>query len=384
MASNGDLNKAAQAKKDEFYTQLTDIEKEMRYYRSFFKDKTVFCNCDDPFESNFFKYFAMNFNSLGLKKLIATCYATSPIVYTQLSFFDDEKIIGSEPSKKKPYRIEITEVEDKNGDGRIDLADVEYLLKNQKNALTLLQGDGDFRSTECIELLKQADVVVTNPPFSLFREFIAKLMEYGKKFIIIGNMNAIHYKEVFPLIQDNRLWIGPSIHSGDRMFHVPDDYPLNAAGCGIDENGRKYIRVKGVRWFTNIDIEQRHENLILYKNYDPIIHPKYFNYDAIDVSKVGDIPCDYMAEMGVPDSFIDVYNPDQFEIIGLGSDVPKTMVHTVVGKEIQYVKDGICVWSTTYTVAERKAGNSLRIDENGKPGKLPYSRIIIRRKAATE
>ena len=197
-------------------------------------------------------------------------------------------------------------------------------------------------------------------------------------------MNAIHYKEVFPLIKDNRLWIGPSIHSGDRMFNVPDDYPLNAAGCGVDATGRKFIRVKGVRWFTNIDIEQRHENLILYKKYTPEEYPNYYNYDAIDVSKVGDIPCDYFGEMGVPDSFIDVYNPEQFEIIGLGSDVPKTMLHKVVGDEIQYIKDGEVVWSTPYTVAERKAGNSLRIDDNGLPGKLPYSRIIIRRKQAQE
>jgi len=382
MAGNKDLNKAAMAKKDEFYTQLTDIEKEMRFYRAFFKGKVVFCNCDDPYESNFFKYFAINFNSLGLKKLIATCYATSPIVYTQLTMFGDEVVIGKEPSKKKPYRIEITEVTDENGDGRIDLADVENLLRSGKNAMTLLKGDGDFRSAECIELLKQADVVVTNPPFSLFREFIAQLVQYEKHFIIIGNMNAIHYKEVFPLIKDNKLWIGPSIHSGDRMFNVPDDYPLNAAGCGVDATGRKYIRVKGVRWFTNIDIEQRHENLILYKKYTPDEYPNYYNYNAIDVSKVGDIPCDYLGEMGVPDSFIDVYNPEQFEIIGLGSDVPKTMVHKVVGDEIQYIKDGEVMWSTPYTVAERKAGNSLRIDDNGLPGKLPYSRIIIRRKQA--
>lgn len=377
MAGNKDLNKAALAKKDEFYTQLTDIEKEMRYYRSFFKGKTVFCNCDDPFESNFFKYFAMNFNSLGLKKLIATCYATSPIVYTQLSIFGDEKIIGSEPSKKKPYRIEITEVTDENGDGRVDLADVEHLLKNHKNALTLLQGDGDFRSAECIELLKQADVVVTNPPFSLFREFIAQLMEYGKKFIIIGNMNAIHYKEVFPLIQDNRLWIGPSIHSGDRMFHVPDDYPLNAAGCGIDANGRKYIRVKGVRWFTNIDIEQRHENMTLFKNYSVDLYPKYINYDAIDVSKVSDIPCDYYGKMGVPDTFIDVYNPEQFEIIGLAE--------STLGREIGFSKnltEEQCRDLLKENSSFRK-GNPIYRDSEGVLRK-PFSRIIIRRKAAIE
>ena len=360
MAGNKDLNKAAMAKKDEFYTQLTDIEKEMRFYRAFFKGKVVFCNCDDPYESNFFKYFAINFNSLGLKKLIATCYATSPIVYTQLSMFGDEVVIGKEPSKKKPYRIEITEVTDENGDGRIDLADVENLLRNGKNTLTLLKGDGDFRSAECIELLKQADVVVTNPPFSLFREFIAQLVQYEKHFIIIGNMNAIHYKEVFPLIKDNKLWIGPSIHSGDRMFNVPDDYPLNAAGCGVDETGRKFIRVKGIRWFTNVDIEQRHENLILYKTYSPEVYPKYTNYDAINVDSVSDIPCDYFGDMGVPDNFLDQYNPDQFEIIGLGcGDLAKQIgiQKNYRGRtDLAYVKDG--------------------------KDKCPYSRIIIRRKAA--
>lgn len=361
MAGNKDLNKAAMAKKDEFYTQLTDIEKEMRHYKAFFKDKVVFCNCDDPYESNFFKYFAINFNALGLKKLIATCYATSPIVYTQLSMFGDEVVIGKEPSKKKPYCIEITEVTDVNGDGRIDLADVEILLRSEKNALKLLKGDGDFRSDECIELLKQADVVVTNPPFSLFREFIAQLIQYEKHFIIIGNMNAIHYKEVFPLIKDNRLWIGPSIHSGDRMFHVPDDYPLNAAGCGVDENGRKFIRVKGIRWFTNVDIEQRHENLILYKTYSPEVYPKYTNYDAINVDSVSDIPCDYFGDIGVPDSFLDQYNPDQFEIIGLGcGDLAKQIgiQKNYRGRtDLAYVKDG--------------------------KDKCPYSRIIIRRKQVT-
>ncbi|MBR2131714.1 MAG: modification methylase, partial [Oscillospiraceae bacterium] len=207
-----DLQISRQAKKDEFYTQLIDIEKELRHYKAFFKDKVVFCNCDDPYESNFFKYFAMNFNSLGLKKLIATCYATSPIVYTQLALFGDEIPMGEEPDAKKPYKIEISEVVDANEDGAVDLADVEYLLRNRKNLLTLLQGDGDFRSEECIELLKEADVVVTNPPFSLFREYVAQLIAYDKKFIIIGNQNAVTYKEIFPLIKDNKIWYGVSIH----------------------------------------------------------------------------------------------------------------------------------------------------------------------------
>lgn len=279
--TNKVLNKAGVAKKDEFYTQLTDIEKEMRYYRDYFKGKTVLCNCDDPFESNFFKYFAMNFNSLGLKKLIATCYSTSPIVYTQLSMFDEGEIVAVDYKGKKPYKVIISKVEDENGDGRVDLADVEYLLRNKRNVLTLLEGDGDFRSEECIELLKQADVVVTNPPFSLFREYIAQLMEYEKDFIIIGNQNAITYKEIFPLFMNNQIWYGASIHSHGRDFRVPDDYPLEAYEFRTDENGIKYINVKGVRWFTNIDYKERHEKLILYKSYSPDDYPRYDNYNNI-------------------------------------------------------------------------------------------------------
>lgn len=314
--TNKVLNKAGVAKKDEFYTQLTDIEKEMRYYRDYFKGKTVLCNCDDPFESNFFKYFAMNFNSLGLKKLIATCYSTSPIVYTQLSMFDEGEIVAVDYKGKKPYKVIISKVEDENGDGRVDLADVEYLLRNKRNVLTLLEGDGDFRSEECIELLKQADVVVTNPPFSLFREYIAQLMEYEKDFIIIGNQNAITYKEIFPLFMNNQIWYGASIHSHGRDFKVPDDYPLEAYEFRTDENGIKYINVKGVRWFTNIDYKERHEKLILYKSYSPDDYPRYDNYNAIEVGKTADIPCDYDEVMGVPISFVDKYNPDQFVILG--------------------------------------------------------------------
>ena len=266
MASNKDLNKANKAKKDEFYTMLADIEVELKHYRKHFKGKTVLCNCDDPFESNFFKYFAMNFNYLGLKKLIATCYQGSPVLgeeFEQLSMFE----LDGETPKRHPYKIEITEVVDSNGDGAVDLTDVEYLLRNKKNALTLLTGDGDFRSDECVEILKEADIVVTNPPFSLFREFVAQLVEHGKQFLIIGNVNAITYKEIFPLVKDNKLWMGYSIHSGDREFRVPDDYPLEAAGYRIDGQGRKYIRVKGVRWYTNMDYIERHTDLDLWRTY---------------------------------------------------------------------------------------------------------------------
>ena len=241
MANNNKaLSAAGQAKKDEFYTQLVDIENELRHYKEHFKGKTVLCNCDDPYESNFFKYFAINFNHLGLKKLICTCYAGSPVVYTQLSLFGEEEVIGEEPSDKKPYKIEITHVDDLNGDGAVDLTDVELLLRSVDGNPTLLKGDGNFRSVECVELLKEADIVVTNPPFSLFREYVVLLEKYHKQYLIIGNVNAITYKEIFPLIKDNRLWLGASIHSGDREFRVPDNYPLNATGCRVDENGIKY------------------------------------------------------------------------------------------------------------------------------------------------
>lgn len=308
-----DLAKAKDAKKDEFYTQLADIEKELRHYTEHFRDKVVFCNCDDPYESNFFKYFAMNFNHLGLKRLVATCYNGSPVQGNELLLqFDTD---NPEEPKKIAYKIEISEVHDANGDGAIDLADVRYLLQNDKNAISILKGNGDFRSEECVELLKEADIVVTNPPFSLFREYVAQLVKHDKKFLIIGNVNAITYKEVFPLIKDNYLWFGASIHSGDREFQVPESYPLNAAGYRIDEQGRKFIRVKGVRWFTNLDYRERHEDLILYKSYNPEEYPKYDNYDAINIDKTAEIPCDYDGAMGVPITFLDKYNPEQFEII---------------------------------------------------------------------
>ena len=367
MAKNTDLNKAKESKKDEFYTQLEDVEKEMRHYKEHFRGKVVFCNCDDPYESNFFKYFVMNFNFLGLKKLIATCYATSPIIYTQLTLFGDEEEIAREGGSK-PYKIEITEVKDENGDGAVDMADVEILLKTNKNALSILEGDGDFRSEECIALLKESDIVVTNPPFSLFREYIAQLIEYKKDFIILGNMNALHYKEVFPLIRDNKVWLGQSIHSGDREFRVPDDYPITATGYRVDENGIKYIRVKGVRWFTNLDYKTRHEDVILYRTYSPEKYPTYENYNAIEVGSVKDIPMDYYGDMGVPDNFIDVYNPDQFEIVGLGSGgLGQSIGVGGIPKEHKAMMRGHSAAGDLYLMIDGKS-------------KVPYSRIIIRRR----
>lgn len=306
--ANKNLNAAKTAKKDEFYTQLTDIERELQHYWPHFRDKVVLCNCDDPYESNFFKYFALRFNQLGLKKLICTCYDGSPIMGTQLSLFalDAE---GNE--KKAAYKVEISEVTDINGDGAVDLADVEYLIQNDKNVLSVLQGNGDFRSHECIELLKEADIVVTNPPFSLFREYVAQLMEYDKKFLIIGHQNAITYKEIFPLIQSNQIWLGYGFKGAAAHFTSPYD---DVATAG--DHRENMIRVSGVNWFTNLDIPKRNEELDLVCRYSPEEYPKYDNYDAIEVGKTSDIPYNYDGVMGVPITFIDKYSPEQFEIIG--------------------------------------------------------------------
>jgi hypothetical protein len=314
VPGNSNLHSSRADKADEFYTQLSLIESELKHYKEHFKGKVVLCNCDDPFESNFFKYFSINFNSLGLKKLIATCYATSPIIYTQLNLFGTETVVGKEKSRKKPYKIEISEVIDENGDGRVDLADVEYLLRNRKNALTLLHGDGDFRSTECVDLLKQADVVVTNPPFSLFREYMAQLMEHKKAFLIVGNQNAITYREILPLIRDNDVWLG--YNNGHFWFAVPDTYEEKATDFRIDETGQKWRRMGNICFFTNLDIEKRHEDMTLFREYSPDVYPKYDNYDAIEVSRTADIPCDYYGVMGVPITFMQYYSPNQFEILG--------------------------------------------------------------------
>lgn len=373
MAGNSNLNSAKTARKDEFYTQLTDIEKEMRYYRKHFAGKTVLCNCDDPFESNFFKYFVLNFNRLGLKKLIATCYTNSPIANRQLSLFD---IIGTtESTENKPYKAVVNTVYDATGDGAVDMLDVAELFKSGENELTELEGNGDFRSAECLALLDEADIVVTNPPFSLFREYVAILIEHEKQFIIIGNLNAVKYKEIFPLLMNNQMWLGASIHSGDRAFFVPDDYPLKASGCGIDEEtGRKYIRVKGVRWFTNLDIKQRHDEIIPVKRYSPENNPKYDNYDAIDVSSANDIPFDYSGLMGVPISFLDKYNPDQFEIIGI-SDLPETMP-TIEKLGDEWIDEYRRQGGTGHYTANMR---SLGLSAYGRH-KVVFSRLIIRNK----
>lgn len=308
------LTEARTSKKDEFYTQLSDIEKELKHYKEYFKGKVVFLNCDYPEESNFWKYFALNFKFLGLKKLVATHFCNG----------------------KPSYKLEKT-----NGDTK----------------KTCLKQNGDFRSPECIEILKEADIIVTNPPFSLLREYIAQLMEYNKKFIIIGNINALSYKEIFKLFRENKIWLGYSIHSGDREFKVPNDYPLNASGYRVDEKGIKYIRIKGVRWFTNLDYKERYEDLlILYKIYNSEEYPKYDNYDAINVDLTKNIPCDYKGNMGVPITFMDKYNPEQFEILGMASSTAYNQ--EVVGIPFIGKKDA------------RPLIN----------GKISYARIIIRNK----
>jgi hypothetical protein len=294
IATNKFLTKARSGKNDEFYTILSDIEKELRHYKEHFKNKVIFCNCDDPRVSNFFHYFSYNFEQLGLKKLITTCYKNQ-----QMNLFSEHK---SERAIYLEY----------NGD------------KNKNNVpdpkeigIRHLKGDGDFRSKECIELLKKSDIVVTNPPFSLFREYIEQLIKYNKKFLIIGNWNAITYKEVFKLIKDNKVWIGVNSNRNFIGFIVPKGYPLHGTEARIDENGNRIVSSNNTCWFTNLDIDKRHEELILYKKYNKEEYPKYDDCEAIEVSQTNNIPIDYKGAMGVPITFMNKYNPDQFEILGL-------------------------------------------------------------------
>src|SRR3989344_5729354 len=310
---NKNLRNASKAKNDEFYTQLVDIEKELKHYKEQFRGKVVYCNCDDPFESNFFKYFAANFNMLGLKKLITTSYTKSPIAGGQLPLFE---VKGLKPKGKEPFKIELNKVSDTDTDGAVGLTDVKWLLKNDANIATSLKGNGDFRSEECIKLLKEADIVVTNPPFSLFREYVAQLVEYKKKFIILGDQNAITYKEFFKLIKDNKLWLGYD-NGGTKWFQVPMDYDIPTESRKKIENGVQYFSMGRIMWFTNLDTTKRHEELTLYKKYSPKAYPNYDNYKAINLDTVSDIPMDYKGVMGVPITFLDKYNPKQFEIIGI-------------------------------------------------------------------
>ena len=389
--ANKSLKKAKKAKNDEFYTQLSDIEKELKHYKKHFKDKVVYCNADDPFESNFFKYFASNFNLLGLKKLIATSYSGSPIIGKQLSLFEIEGV--KTEKKKEPIKIEINEVKDFNNDGAVNILDIEYLLKHDKNSSSKLKENGDFRSKECVEILKEADIVVTNPPFSLFREYVAQLVEYDKKFVIIGNKNAITYKEIFSLIKENKMWIGHTPMSTDMLFDVPEEYAKELVATKKEGSGYKIINgiVKGraqAIWFTNLDIRKRHEDLILYKTYkgNEEEYPKYDNYDAINVDKTKDIPVDYKGKIGVPISFLDKYNPNQFEILGLGI---VGSIDFTCNKKMEILKNGKPTGKFTYN-----AKGTLYRPYNPNKDKFPnfknvetgelyssiYARVIIKNK----
>ena len=373
--ANTNLANAKTGKNDEFYTQYSDIQKEINAYLEYdpdvFRGKTVLLPCDDPEWSNFTKFFAQNFEAFGMKKLISTSYAveSKKIKDWQPTLFETDSPYYDADKSRTNGKIFILD-EDINGDGRFNINDLQW---------SYLEGDGDFRSDEVKALRDEADIIVTNPPFSLFREFMSWLVESGKQYAIIGNVNAISYKEVFPLIRDNKMWMGVSIHSGDREFGVPETYPLEAAGWRIDEKGNKFIRVKGVRWFTNIDHGLRHEPFPLMTMEDNILYSKhkeikgkkyirYENYDAIDVPYSDAIPIDYEGMMGVPLTFLDKYCPEQFEIIG--------QTQGDSGKEL-----GL----KPYPRELKKLNNSLRdgqlyyIDENGIPQK-PYARIIIRKK----
>lgn len=353
IGGNTNLARANREKNDEFYTRLTDIEKELRHYRKHFKGKTILCNCDDPFESNFFKYFVLNFNKLGLKKLIATCYATSAISNKELSL---SKVLGNDETKEgRPYKAVVTKIYDATGDGGIDMLDVAELFKMGENELTELKEDGDFRSEECLELLKEVDIVVTNPPFSLFREYVATLVEYDKKFIIIGNQNAITYKEIFPLLKDNIIWLGNN-NPAPKLFYVPTLLE-ERKNIKKDENGNLVATFGNICWFTNLDIKKRHEDLILIKKYNEEDYSKYDNYDAIEVSRVKNIPCDYEGVMGVPITFMDKYSPNQFEILGIDFQIKDRLLNDII-----------------------KCGWNGKLDRGYVNGKRKYSRILIKNK----
>ncbi len=373
--SNQNLRKANKAKKDEFYTQLIDIEKELKYYKDQFRGRVVYCNCDDPFESNFFKYFANNFNALGLKRIIATSYKPSPIANTQLELLGDDKTLPSVKGRPKTNanKFIINEVGDLDGDGAFDLRDIaEQLKANKNNEWAPLEGDGDFRSPESIQLLKQADIVVTNPPFSLFREYVVQLVQYNKKFLIIGNTNAITYKEIFKLIKDDKLRTGYTNFNVGMFFEVPDNWEKFHH---IDENGKKIARVSTSCWFTNLDVEKHKQDIVLYKKYDPKYYPKYDNYEGIEVSKVQEIPMDYEGVMGVPITFVDKYNPDQFEIVGQGQgDLYREL--TPKGLSKKFVED---YYKSEQTGSIKEDHPVLGYYKDGKPI-IPYMRIVIKNK----
>lgn len=404
-AGNTQLGNAKKAKKDEFYTQLADINNELRHYTQHFAGKVVFCNCDDPYESNFFKYFAANFNALGLKRLVATCYAGSPVAGRQLELrlFGDDDLSRTETQSRRdgsdglchvhgrddtrpsriPHKIVINEVTDVNGDGRIDLADVEWLIKNDKNVLTKLKGDGDFRSAECVELLKESDIVVTNPPFSLFREYVAQLVQYDKKFLIIGRQDAVTYKEIFPLIKEGRIWLGHGFQKGNAYFAIPKSNVRDFAG-GVYDDATGLVKFRNCTWFTNLDHKKRHDEYVFVRKYNRNDYPQLDNFDAVLVEETVDIPEDFYGNMAVPFSFLDRHNPDQFDIIGITKtwDGGATKKYP---KQIQVDADG-----RQNIVSKLNDGAVMRLEKppQGKtyylvdniPYIQRYPRIIIRRR----
>ena len=361
MSANRNLHKAKSNKKDEFYTQLVDIENELRHYSDHFRGKVVYCNCDDPRVSNFFHYFAYNFRVLGLKKLITTCYQNQ-----QMDMF-------SQHDAERAIWLEYDGTQNETGVPSVEDIGIHYL-----------EGDGDFRSAECIELLKQADIVVTNPPFSLFREYVAQLVEYEKQFLIIGHQNAITYKEIFPLIKERKLWLGFGFKGGAAHLIAPnyEDYAV------ATDRKQGMIRVSGVHWFTNLDHKKRHEDLILYKKYSPEEYPKYDNYDAINVDKTKEIPYDWDGAMGVPITFLDKHNPEQFEILGATQrgchdDFPDTRQYNDYWEVRQ---DGTRTGSSGRKTNENAnlLGNDGRknffINSDGRVVQSAYQRIFIRRR----
>ena len=347
--ANENLTKAKKEKNDEFYTQYNDIQKEIEAYVDFdknvFRGKIVYCNCDDPFESNFFKYFVLNFKKLGLKRLITTSYKPSPVANTQLELFGDNKTQKKLKGRQKitANKFIINKVYDLDGDGEFNLKDIAKQLKaNKQNEWSPLEGDGDFRSEECINLLKQSDIVVTNPPFSLFREYVKQIFVYGKMFIIIGSMNAITYKEIFPLIKNNKLWLGNGFSAGNAYFYTPNTRDF---ASGVYDTKTGLVKFRNVCWFTNLDHGKRHkplnlqtmkENLKFSKHKEikgKKAYDKYDNYDAIEVPFTDSIPSDYKGVMGVPISFLDKFNPDQFEILGSDYNIKEGLLPELVNSK---------------------------------------------------
>lgn len=362
MARVDAFNAGKLARDDEYYTRYEDIQNEINNYRDVFENKTVLCNCDDPYESNFCKFFLKNFNYLKLKKLICTSYSGSPVISTQLSLFDnnEEPLVA-----ENGYVIEIASIPMKNGRGITD-DDILTLLTSKKRGVKKLKSNGDFRSEECIAYLQEADIVVTNPPFSLFREFVTQLIEYKKKFLIIGRETSITLKDTFKYIMEGKAWYG---YTHAKEFVRPDGTTKSFGN---------------VTWFTNLDVKKRHERFVPYREYNEEAYDHYYNYDGIDVPKVAEIPSNYYGDMGVPLSFLDSWNPEQFEIVGLGQLVPKKILHktSADSKTIDFIDTitGEIVYQVPYSVAERKRGNQLRINEDGKPGRVPFGRLVIRRK----